>query len=110
MIVGMQGDTKDRVRDRRIERVVELVPPVALLGDLPLVEAREAAVVRGREQVGEILDRTDDRLLVVVGPCSVHDVEAALEYAGRLAETAAALRDDLLVAMRVYFEKPRTTT
>jgi 3-deoxy-7-phosphoheptulonate synthase len=110
MIVGMRGDTRDLVRDRRIERVVELVPPVALLGDLPLGDAREAAVVRGREQVGGIIDRTDDRLLVVVGPCSVHDVEAALEYAGRLAAVAAELRDDLLVAMRVYFEKPRTTT
>jgi 3-deoxy-7-phosphoheptulonate synthase len=110
MIVGMQGDTKDRVRDQRIERVVELVPPVALLGDLPLGEEREGAVVRGREEVGEIIDRSDDRLLVVVGPCSVHDVEAALDYAGRLAAAANELRDDLLVAMRVYFEKPRTTT
>jgi 3-deoxy-7-phosphoheptulonate synthase len=110
MIVGVQGDTRDRVRDRRIERVVELVPPEALLGDLPLGGEREQAVVRGREEVGAILDRSDDRLLVVVGPCSVHDVEAALEYAGRLAATAAELRGDLLVAMRVYFEKPRTTT
>jgi 3-deoxy-7-phosphoheptulonate synthase len=110
MIVGMQGDTKDRVRDQRIERVVELVPPVALLGDLPLGEEREAAVVRGRADVEAILDREDDRLVVVVGPCSVHDVEAALDYAGRLAETARELDDDLLVAMRVYFEKPRTTT
>jgi 3-deoxy-7-phosphoheptulonate synthase len=110
MIVGMRGETKDRVRELRIERVVELVPPIALLGDLPLGEEREAAVVRGREQVGEILDGSDDRLLVVVGPCSVHDVEVALDYAGRLAEAASELRDDLLVAMRVYFEKPRTTT
>jgi 3-deoxy-7-phosphoheptulonate synthase len=110
MIVGMRGETRDRVRELRIERVVELVPPIALLGDLPLGEEREAAVVRGREQVGEILDGSDDRLLVVVGPCSVHDVEVALDYAGRLAEAASELRDDLLVAMRVYFEKPRTTT
>jgi 3-deoxy-7-phosphoheptulonate synthase len=110
MIVGMQGETRDRVRDQRIERVVELVPPEALLGDLPLGGEREGAVVRGREEVGAVLGRSDDRLLVVVGPCSVHDVEAALEYAGRLAATAAELRDDLLVAMRVYFEKPRTTT
>jgi 3-deoxy-7-phosphoheptulonate synthase len=110
MIVGMRGETKDRVRELRIERVVELVPPVDLLGDLPLGEEREAAVVRGREQVGEIIDRGDDRLLVVVGPCSVHDAEAALDYAGKLAGAAEELRDDLLVAMRVYFEKPRTTT
>ena len=109
-MMGMRGETRDRVRELRIERVVELVPPIALLGDLPLGEEREAAVVRGREQAGEILDGSDDRLLVVVGPCSVHDVEAALDYAGRLAEAASELRDDLLVAMRVYFEKPRTTT
>jgi 3-deoxy-7-phosphoheptulonate synthase len=108
--VGMRAGGRDGVRDRRIERVVELVSPTALLGDLPLGEERERAVVQRRDQVAEIIDRADDRLLVVVGPCSVHDVEAALEYAGRLADLAEELRDDLLVAMRVYFEKPRTTT
>jgi 3-deoxy-7-phosphoheptulonate synthase len=110
MVIGMQGETRDQVRDQRIERIVELVPPAALLGDLPLGEQREQAVVRGRGDVGNILDRNDDRLLVVVGPCSVHDVDAALDYANRLGETAKDLGDDLLVAMRVYFEKPRTTT
>jgi len=109
MMIGMQR-TRDPVRDQRIERIVELVSPEALLGDLPLGEEREAAVVRGRGEVGNVLDLSDDRLLVVVGPCSVHDPEAALEYAGRLAELANELHDDLLVAMRVYFEKPRTTT
>jgi len=109
MMIGMQR-TRDPVRDRRIERIVELVAPEALLGDLPLGEEREAAVVRGREEVGNVLAGSDDRLLVVVGPCSVHDVEAALDYAGKLAAVAAELGDDLLVAMRVYFEKPRTTT
>jgi 3-deoxy-7-phosphoheptulonate synthase len=110
MIVGMQAGSGDGVRDRRIERVVELVPPLALLGDLPLGEERERAVVAGRDAVAAVVDGLDDRLLVVVGPCSVHDVEAALDYAGRLAGAAEELRDDLLVAMRVYFEKPRTTT
>jgi 3-deoxy-7-phosphoheptulonate synthase len=66
-------------------------------------------VIRGRGEVGNVLDAADDRLMVVVGPCSVHDVEAALDYAGRLAETAKGLSEDLLVVMRVYFEKPRTT-
>jgi 3-deoxy-7-phosphoheptulonate synthase len=110
MIVGMEGRyTKDQVRDRRIERIVELVPPETLLGELPLGDERAAAVVDGREQVAAVLDRTDDRLLVVAGPCSVHDPEAALDYARRLAATAAELSEDLVVAMRVYFEKPRTT-
>jgi 3-deoxy-7-phosphoheptulonate synthase len=67
-------------------------------------------VVAGREAVGAVLAGDDDRLLVVVGPCSVHDAGAALEYAGRLAEAAKAHESDLLIAMRVYFEKPRTTT
>ncbi len=86
MMIGTQGGTRDRVRDQRIERIVELVSPAQLLEDLPLGEEREQAVVRGRGEVGNVLDGTDDRLLVVVGPCSVHDPEAALDYAGRLAE------------------------
>jgi 3-deoxy-7-phosphoheptulonate synthase len=110
MIIGMREEARDRVRDQRIERVVELVPPEDLLGDLPLGEERAGVVVKGRQDVENVLERADDRLLVVVGPCSVHDSEAALEYTGRLAEQAAELGDDLLIAMRVYFEKPRTTT
>jgi 3-deoxy-7-phosphoheptulonate synthase len=100
----------DRVRDQRIERVVELVSPAEILEDLPLDPKREDAVLAHRAEVKGILDRDDDRLLVIVGPCSVHDPEAATEYAQRLAERASDLRDDLCVAMRVYFEKPRTTT
>jgi 3-deoxy-7-phosphoheptulonate synthase len=100
----------DRVRDQRIERVVELVSPAEILEDQPLGSEREDAVLGHRAQVQSILDREDDRLLVVVGPCSVHDPEAAVEYGRRLAEQASDLRDDLCVAMRVYFEKPRTTT
>jgi 3-deoxy-7-phosphoheptulonate synthase len=110
MIIGMRDEARDRVRDQRIERVVELVPPEALIGDLPLGEEREQVVVKGRRDVENVLERVDDRLLVVVGPCSVHDVEAALEYGDRLAALAGKLGDDLLIAMRVYFEKPRTTT
>jgi 3-deoxy-7-phosphoheptulonate synthase len=100
----------DRVRDQRIERVVELVAPAEILEDLPLGTTREDAVLARRAEVKAVLDRSDDRLLVVVGPCSVHDPEAALEYAQRLGGAAADLEDDLCVAMRVYFEKPRTTT
>ena len=100
----------DRVRDQRIERVVELVPPAEILADLPLGVEREDAVLRHRGEVRSILERDDDRILVVVGPCSVHDPEAAMDYARRLGARAAELGDDLCVAMRVYFEKPRTTT
>jgi 3-deoxy-7-phosphoheptulonate synthase len=98
-----------RVRDQRIGRVVRLIPPAEILDDLPLSEGQEQAVLAGRSEVAGILDRDDDRLLVVVGPCSVHDVDAALEYARRLSSVASDLRDDLCIAMRVYFEKPRTT-
>jgi 3-deoxy-7-phosphoheptulonate synthase len=113
MMIGMhEGVTtgRDHVRDQRIERAVPLITPAQLFEELPLGERRAKAVVAGREHVSEILDRRDDRLLVVVGPCSVHDPEAALEYAGLLAKAAERLDDDLLIAMRVYFEKPRTTT
>ncbi len=100
----------DRVRDRRIERVVELVSPAEMLEDLPLGPGREDAVLARRAEVKSVLDREDDRLLVVVGPCSVHDPEAAIDYAQRLSARAKELGDDLCIAMRVYFEKPRTTT
>jgi 3-deoxy-7-phosphoheptulonate synthase len=100
----------DRVRDQRIGRVVELVPPAEIIDELPLRPELEDMVVRGRSNVAGILNRKDDRLLVVVGPCSVHDVDAALDYAERLRAKAAEQQDELYVAMRVYFEKPRTTT
>jgi len=100
----------EHVRDRRIERVEPLAPPATLLEELPLDERHARVVVKGRAEIEAILDGTDDRLLVVVGPCSVHDVDATLDYAQRLSEQASRLQADLRVAMRVYFEKPRTTT
>jgi 3-deoxy-7-phosphoheptulonate synthase len=109
MMIGTQQGSRDRVRDQRIERIVELASPATLLEELPLGERREQAVVRGRAEVVDVLGGADDRLMVVVGPCSVHDVEAALDYAGRLAAYAERHSDDLLVVMRVYFEKPRTS-
>jgi 3-deoxy-7-phosphoheptulonate synthase len=109
MMIGMKQGEVDRVRDQRIDRVVPLVPPAELFNDLPLGEERTRTVLRGREEIAAVLDGTDDRLMVVVGPCSVHDADAALEYARRLARVAEEMKDDLLVVMRVYFEKPRTT-
>ncbi|GAA4706836.1 phospho-2-dehydro-3-deoxyheptonate aldolase [Phytohabitans rumicis] len=98
-----------RVSDQRIDKVVPLMTPALLHHELPLDDDLSAAVLDGRRAVARVLDGEDDRLLVVVGPCSVHDPAAALEYADRLAETAARLADDLLIVMRVYFEKPRST-
>jgi 3-deoxy-7-phosphoheptulonate synthase len=99
----------DHVRDQRIAQVVPLVTPALMLHQQPLTGEGEDVVLRGRSEIARILDHQDDRLLVVVGPCSVHDVESATDYARRLAARAAELGDDLCVAMRVYFEKPRTT-
>jgi 3-deoxy-7-phosphoheptulonate synthase len=86
-----------------------LIAPNDLLAELPLSDSQAAIVHGSREAVRRILAGEDDRLLTVVGPCSVHDVDAAVDYAVRLAKTAADLEDDLCVVMRVYFEKPRTT-
>ncbi len=95
--------------DTRVLSYSTLPTPTDILGEQPLGEAREALVERSRSEITEVLAGRDDRLLAVVGPCSVHDPEAALDYAGRLAALADELAEDLLVVMRVYFEKPRTT-
>jgi 3-deoxy-7-phosphoheptulonate synthase len=86
-----------------------LIPPVALLERLPLGGAAAALVARTRQEVVDILDGLDDRLVVVVGPCSIHDPAAALEYARRLSALADELAPELRLVMRVYCEKPRTT-
>jgi 3-deoxy-7-phosphoheptulonate synthase len=110
MFIGMEGAKRDGVREQRIAKVVELTPPATLLEELPLGEAREAEVVKGRREVVDVLSGKDPRLMVVVGPCSVHDPKAALDYARRLSAEARKHSSELLVVMRVYFEKPRTTT
>jgi 3-deoxy-7-phosphoheptulonate synthase len=99
-----------RVSDTRIVGYEPLLSPAALLHELPLGEAQQEAVERARTEVRAVLDGTDDRLLVVTGPCSVHDPKAALDYAARLADLRERFADDLLIVMRVYFEKPRTVT
>jgi 3-deoxy-7-phosphoheptulonate synthase len=109
MAVTRQTSRADAVRDQRIERVVPLTTPQALFDELPLDEEHAEVLLGGRAAAHAVLDGEDDRLLVVVGPCSVHDVEATREYAQHLAAQARRLKGDLVVAMRVYFEKPRTT-
>jgi len=98
-----------RTDDLRIQELRPLIPPAILMEELPVDEKASTLVWRSRAEIGHILAGEDDRLLVVVGPCSVHDAAAALEYAQRLAAVGAAFRQDLLIVMRVYFEKPRTT-
>ncbi len=99
-----------RTGDTRITGYDPLLAPAALLAELPLSDEAAATVEDSRDEVRAVLDGTDDRLLVIAGPCSVHDPVAALDYAGRLKAIREASRDDLLVVMRVYFEKPRTVT
>jgi 3-deoxy-7-phosphoheptulonate synthase len=94
--------------DLRIAGLRPLIPPAILMEELPIGEKSSATVAKGREQIQAILRGDDDRLLVVVGPCSVHDPVAALDYARRLREVADRSARDLLIVMRVYFEKPRT--
>ena len=109
MMTVTRSIATDAVRDQRIEQVVPLVTPQALFEELPLDERATEVLLAGRAATHAVLDGEDDRLLVVVGPCSVHDVAATREYAERLAAEAVRHAGDLLVAMRVYFEKPRTT-
>lgn len=96
--------------DLRVRRMEPLPTPTEVLREQPLTDDLAHLVDSSRAQIQAVLHGTDDRLLVVVGPCSVHDPEAAIDYARRLKGVADALADDLLVVMRVYFEKPRTTT
>ena len=99
-----------KLTDTRIEGYQPLLSPAALLYELQLSEAGGQLVERTRGEVSAVLDGADDRLLVITGPCSVHDPVAALDYAGRLAALRARFADELLIVMRVYFEKPRTVT
>ncbi len=96
------------VTDVRIRSVRPLISPAILEDELPLSEVQASRVQNFRRQVADIVMGKDDRLLVLVGPCSVHDTQAALEYASRLLPLAEELSKDLLIVMRVYFEKPRT--
>src|SRR5436853_2978574 len=102
--------SRDHVRDQRIERIEPLTAPAELLDELPLTDELAEVVLNGRAEIHAILDGDDDRLLAVVGPCSVHDPDATLDYARRLSQLGAHLQGELRIAMRVYFEKPRTTT
>jgi len=95
--------------DLRIRKLRELLIPEQLIEEMPAQGGIAEHVTASRGAIQSVLEKTDDRLIVVVGPCSIHDPAAAIDYAGRLAELNKTVSDQLLVVMRVYFEKPRTT-
>lgn len=101
--------TRHRTDDLRITGLNPLISPAVLAYYLPLNEQAAELVASARAQADAILRREDDRVLVIVGPCSIHNPTAALEYASKLKELAKSLEKDVFVIMRVYFEKPRTT-
>ena len=95
--------------DLRINTLRPLIPPAILLEELPNNRKTSKVVAEARDRASRIIKGTDDRLLLIVGPCSIHDPSAALEYGGLLREQAERFSDDLVITMRVYFEKPRTS-
>jgi len=98
-----------KVDDVRIREIKELAPPAHLVREFPCSEKTEELTYHAREAIHRILHGSDDRMVVIVGPCSIHDPKAGLEYARRLLDMKKELEKDLVVVMRVYFEKPRTT-
>jgi len=94
--------------DLRIRDVRPLIPPAILLEEIPISERASIVVSDARAAIADVIGGTDPRLVVVVGPCSIHDTKAAFEYAERLKRTADRLSDSLIIVMRTYFEKPRT--
>jgi 3-deoxy-7-phosphoheptulonate synthase len=98
-----------RTDDLRIQQINELISPEQLMKDIGISDRAAATVAKARETIHRILHGEDDRLLVIVGPCSIHDPAAALDYGALLGKAAEELTEDIFVVMRVYFEKPRTT-
>ena len=99
----------EKLHDLRVSRIIRLSSPKSLKEQLPVDEKMAKTVITGRREVENILTGKDSRMLVIVGPCSIHDTDAAFEYAKKLSALRTELQDDLCIIMRVYFEKPRTT-
>ena len=97
------------LENTNITSLERLVTPKEFKQKYPITSSITAHVEKSRNTLRDILDRKDNRLIVIVGPCSVHDTKAAIEYAERLVKLADELKDSLFIVMRVYFEKPRTT-
>jgi len=105
----MSASVKIHIDDVRIQEIKELIPPAHVLREFPATQKAAEVAFQTRQDIHRILFGADDRLLVIIGPCSIHDTDAALEYAEKLKREADKYKDDLLIVMRVYFEKPRTT-
>ncbi len=102
-------NSRHGIVDTRISDIFQLLPPVAVIEKFPTTDAIDALVLNTRNAIHNIMDGSDDRLVVITGPCSIHDPKAALDYAQRLLPLREKYKDSLEIIMRVYFEKPRTT-
>ena len=102
-------ETQQNTDDIRIEEIRQLLPPSLLLSELPILEPSAQLINSTRSDIDSVLNGLSDKLLVVVGPCSIHDLKAAIEYAEHVKKWISTYSNDLLIVMRVYFEKPRTT-
>ena len=109
MSIEAAPESQQSTSNLRVSEFTALPTPQDMIAELPLDPRMADVVGRGRDEVRAIMDGVDDRLLVIVGPCSIHDPKAGLEYARRLVSQAEKHREDLLIVMRTYFEKPRTT-
>ena len=109
MSIEAAPESQQSTSNLRVSEFTPLPTPQEIVADLPLDTRLADVVARGRDEVRAIMDGVDDRLLVIVGPCSIHDPKAGLEYARRLVGQAGKHKEDLLIVMRAYFEKPRTT-
>ena len=105
----MTPQSKPNTDDLRIKEIKELVPPAHIFREYPVSNRAAQTAYAARQAIHRILHGADDRLLVVIGPCSIHDYDAAMEYAKKLAKETEKHKEDLVILMRVYFEKPRTT-
>jgi 3-deoxy-7-phosphoheptulonate synthase len=106
----MSDRISNGIRDTRIDGYTPLITPNELLKELHLSDAAKTTVKNGRDGIEHILDKSDDRMILVVGPCSVHDINEAKLYADKLKKLADQVNDQFLIVMRTFFEKPRTTT
>ncbi len=109
MGLAMTPQSKPNTDDLRIKEIKELVPPAHVFREYPVSNRAAQTTYNARQAIHRVLHGADDRLLVVIGPCSIHDYDLAMDYAKKLAKEAEKYQDDLIVVMRVYFEKPRTT-